>query len=215
MTDEVKKNFPVDIEIVDDFLDHSYAQHLREVVIDTKWNFNPNITLPEAPVDPWSFGFTHTLHNLIDRKFITEVEGGLLWLPLILKVCSDFRLSKNQLLRARLDMTTRVPGKKVHPIHVDYQSTKCISGIYYLDNSDGDTLIFEEKFDKYPEKDKEGRINLTAPAIENPPENVKVKEMITPKRNRLVLFDGAYWHTGMSPMEHDNRTLLNFVFIVD
>lgn len=205
----------IDIEIIDNFLDKQYSTYLLQTVSQNKWDFNPNITLPEAPVDPWSFGFTQTLHNLIDRKFIVEVEGGLLWLPLILKICSEYDIQPDRLLRARLDMTTRVPGKKVHPIHVDYQSTKCISGIYYLDDSDGDTLIFEEKFDKYPGRDEDGRVNLTAPVIEAPPENVKVKEMITPKKNRLVLFDGAYWHTGMSPIEHDTRTLLNFVFIVD
>jgi hypothetical protein len=38
---------------------------------------------------------------------------------------------------------------------------------------------------------------------------MKEMERVSPKANRLVLFDGSFLHTGCSPTKHKNRILIN------
>ena len=56
----------------------------------------------------------------------------------------------------------------------------------YLNDSDGDTIIFDENF--------------------------KIKKRITPKKNRVVIFDGITYHTGCHPCKNDKRIVLNVNF---
>ena len=65
--------------------------------------------------------------------------------------------------------------------------------IYYTSDSDGDTVLYNEteESDQYT-----------------------VMETVTPKKNRLLIFDGKRFHTGHSPMLHQNRVLINSNFIL-
>ena len=93
-------------------------------------------------------------------------------------------------------MTTKTPTLLMHAPHVDADVPN-IGGILYLNESDGDTVLFNQKGEngKIPEG-----IDLT------------IKKTISPKVNRLLLFDGALIHTGHSPVNYSNRILLNMNF---
>ena len=41
-----------------------------------------------------------------------------------------------------------------------------------------------------------------------------VMDTVTPKKNRLLIFEGRRFHTGHSPMLHQNRVLINSNFIL-
>jgi hypothetical protein len=41
----------------------------------------------------------------------------------------------------------------------------------------------------------------------------EILERVSPKANRLVLFDGNLLHTGSSPTKHKNRILINSNYI--
>ena len=85
-------------------------------------------------------------------------------------------------------MTVYNPDVVMHGPHVDYKDKMHYSSVYYLNDSDGPTVIFNEKL---------GENSLT------------IKESIEPKPNRLLLFDGSYLHTGYSPSRHNSRVLIN------
>lgn len=58
--------------------------------------------------------------------------------------------------------------------------------LYYVCDSDGDTVLFE----------KNQQINdLTK-------YDLKIKKQVTPKKGRLLIFDGSYWHTAYQPKEN-------------
>ena len=65
------------------------------------------------------------------------------------------------------------------------------AGILYMNDSDGDTVIYKE-------------------TEENLDGNYESIYSLSPKKNRLLLFDGSYYHTGHAPSGHNNRILLNF-----
>ena len=73
--------------------------------------------------------------------------------------------------------------------------------LYYVNDSDGDTFIFNEKID--------GCDTSYGKIFDN---NLTIKGKIGPKKGRLVLFDSSHLHASSPPKEHKTRIILNFVF---
>jgi hypothetical protein len=78
--------------------------------------------------------------------------------------------------------------------HVDIENGGGWTGIYYINNSDGDTVIFNEK---------------TNNPVRNQ-EEISVKQVIQNKKGRFVLFNQDNLHAGCPPIESDNRLLINY-----
>ena len=66
-------------------------------------------------------------------------------------------------------------------VHIDYPEDH-INLIYYVNNSDGDTFIFDDG---------------------------KIKN-IRPKKGRILLFDGKYEHASSNPIESKYRSIISF-----
>ena len=78
--------------------------------------------------------------------------------------------------------------------HIDVPDTNYRSLLYYVTDSDGDTFIFNEKFDH--------KKALT------------VRKRVSPAKGKAVVFDSNTWHASSNPRVHANRVVLNFVFSV-
>lgn len=78
--------------------------------------------------------------------------------------------------------------------HVDAEVPSW-SIVYYLNDSDGDTVIFNEMY-----TDKTTPLKLT------------VKERVSPKKNRAVLFEANRYHASSNPVVSQARFVLNWVF---
>ena len=63
--------------------------------------------------------------------------------------------------------------------------------LYYVNTSDGDTIIYNQK-----EETKE----------------YTIKQKVTPKQGRVVVFDGRFYHTAEQP-SNDIRCVINFNLI--
>jgi hypothetical protein len=75
-------------------------------------------------------------------------------------------------------------------------SDKCYSMIYYTQDSDGDTFLFNEFF------------TMGEPH----PNKLTVNQRIKPKKNRAVIFQSNRYHASSNPVIHKDRIILNFVF---
>tara|TARA_B110000037_G_scaffold127995_1_gene145515 strand:- start:459 stop:1127 length:669 start_codon:yes stop_codon:yes gene_type:complete len=78
--------------------------------------------------------------------------------------------------------------------HVDIEDGGGLTGIYYIDDSDGDTVIFNE-YGNNPIRNNE---------------EISVKQVIKNKRGRLVVFDQNSLHAGCPPIYSDKRLVINF-----
>lgn len=78
--------------------------------------------------------------------------------------------------------------------HVDIEDGGGLTGIYYIDESDGDTVIFNEKGNQ--------------PIRNN--EEISVQSIIKNKRGRLVIFDQDSLHAGCPPIYSNKRLVINF-----
>lgn len=67
--------------------------------------------------------------------------------------------------------------------------------VYYVNDSDGDTILFNEKWD-ITDKEKDN-IDLTTEA------------RVHPKRGRILMFDGLQYHTSQNPINSKHRCILN------
>lgn len=179
------------VEVIDNFLSQSYYESLRSSITSNNfpWYYNDDITYDKETYSTingnplvQSFGFSHTI---MSNSNPTDSDITNLIMPMAFQIKDYLKASK--ILRIRLDMTMYNPEVKMHGPHVDYTNPH-YSSVYYLNDSDGSTIIFNEK---------EGKKTLS------------IKEVIEPKPNRLLVFDGSYLHTGYSPSRHNCRVLIN------
>lgn len=85
-----------------------------------------------------------------------------------------------------------------HTIHVDDPSGAFLSFLYYVEDSDGETVFFNETYSDTMTKDR-----------------LSEKIRVTPKRGRYVIFDSNMYHASASPVDSPRRSVLNFVFEVE
>lgn len=186
-------------KIIDDFLPNNLFIELQSI-FDNRfpWMISDNISSSKGVhTNNRSYGFSHMV---IDDY---GVEVGLPKLIPIIKILVNkvFDITNtNKLLRARLDMVTYTGEKQqIHNPHIDYRG-KNIKGksiVYYINETDGDTILYKEKIDEnFGPYDK-----IT--------DNLNVEITVSPKPNRLLIFDGDIIHTGCSPIKHQKRIILN------
>jgi hypothetical protein len=186
------------IEVIDNFLENYYIDYLLELIDNPfwMWRYHKNISYKGLDVeDSWKHGFEHLLFSKYD-DISFDMSNSQVWIPLFLKIEEYFNLPVGSLFRARLDMTLRSPENTIHTPHVDHKFFHYAS-ILYLNDSDGDTIFFNEKIDADNSDCFPDCSDLT------------VKKIVSPKKNRLIFFDGSYFHTGHSPSNNNRRILLN------
>ena len=71
-----------------------------------------------------------------------------------------------------------------------------LSMVYYCNDSDGDTVLFNEFY------------------TGKPPERLTINQRITPKKNRAVIFDSTRYHASSNPIQTNARFVLNFVIVL-
>jgi len=98
----------------------------------------------------------------------------------------------NQLYRIRLGMVTRTPYRVTHDPHID-DGRPHRTGLFYVVDSDGDTLIYNERSEsaKYT-----------------------VMESVSPVANSWHTFDGAHFHSSQSPIENEKRIVITYNYTV-
>lgn len=116
-------------------------------------------------------------------------------------VCKELELNLIDILQARLFIT--VPHKTSLPHYAPHTDLEIehLALIYYVNDSDGDTVFFE-----IPEIDKNATgfdVNDVAP---------REIDRVTPKKGRVVLFDGDHLHAGGYPSDTP-RCIVNYNLI--
>jgi hypothetical protein len=136
------------------------------------------------------YGFHHNFWwpNQDPQNRFSDFIQPLLYQILDVTNCDAF-------VRARADMVTWSKEDFIHPAHTDFTFPNTAS-IFYVNESDGDTIFY----------------NVKPTDVANY-KDLKEYDRVSPKANRLVLFDGDLLHTGCSPTKHKNRILINSNYI--
>ena len=127
-----------------------------------------------------------------------------LLLPLLFTFCEKAGVPFKTLLRIRLGLFPRtmidVPH---HNPHVDFYQAHN-NALYYVNDSDGDTIVFNETYEDVSQEQsalytKEGKFT--------------VARRISPKKGRMIGFDGRHYHASMHPMRSAARIAIAFSFL--
>lgn len=192
-----------DIIEIENIIPVDYQKHLLDTMTgwDFPWVVNKNIVSGDAPFlsqknNPLGFN-----HFLFEKGQPTSSYFNLIY-PLVLSITSQSGIPCNRLFRMRANLT--VPNQRLESDllmpHIDSFHKHWVA-IYYVNDSDGDTVIFNEKNDDFDSGEadirriKEGKFTI--------------KRRITPKQGKLVAFPGEYYHTASFCKESDFRCLIN------
>jgi len=89
--------------------------------------------------------------------------------------------------------------KNKHTIpHCDWEDIKCKTILFYLDDSDGSTVFFNEPFSENFYDDLGTR-------------QFTISHENIPKRNSAIIFNSTLLHAMRPPLAYDSRTIFNIV----
>jgi len=187
-----------DVLIIDDCIPVNKQIELEQLCNShgISWYYLPTSNDPTIPAPSTKYSvdgpqFVHTIWNQ-DRPTSNIFSSSI-------SVLSAIPTAYIQLLRIKMNLKLPIRGiaeASYGMPHVDIVGEpQLISAIYYANDSDGDTVIFNERYDS------EDLSNLT------------VKKTITPQRGRLVVFDGNLLHSSNTPRTSDIRIVINFNII--
>jgi hypothetical protein len=135
------------------------------------------------------FEYTQFTHEFISNE---KINSNSVDYPMSIfeTVATSFNFnSKVTRVKANLCPKVNIKNINAHQTpHVDSDQNHWVM-IYYVNDSDGDTFLFDN-------------------------DGLTIKHRITPKKGRIVLFNGNTLHAGMHPRTHDYRIVINFNFII-
>lgn len=181
--------------VIDDVVYQPIQDALEQMFTapDLAWSYNPsslyikgNNSTPDFPQTSNTFDtplFTHMV--AVDNQKLTTAYD------LLMPVIHALPITVSQIRRLKANLTLPARGAQQnshHPVHVDSDVPNLLTAIYYVNDSDGDTFIFNEK------TGHQG--------------NLTIKRRISPKKGRIVLFDGQLLHAGGIPL-HYPRIVVN------
>ena len=196
------------IYVFDDIIEKPYQELIKETLLggdkpptvdnveeEFPWYYTSDITdaTHEGPFQG-RFGFSHQYVDA-EEGIISDFHN--LFLGLIKNSCKKINVKKVDVLQGRsfLSTPTNISKDNVDTPHVDLVAPHFVM-LYYVCDSDGDTIIYNEKT-KFDDCTPDPKMNYT------------IKKKISPKQGRVVLFNGIHFHTAEQP-NHNLRCIVNY-----
>jgi len=110
------------------------------------------------------------------------------------RFCDEWDIEFNQILRCSINSVFANPAYPQSDPHVDYTTPHNVL-LFYLNDSIGDTIVYEEKC-------LDGVTNVMY--LEDNPQ-LTVAHRITPEAGKAVCFDGAHYHANEWPRSDERR----------
>lgn len=218
--DKVKhmnKDIPGTVEYIKDFLPVTYQNDIINNLRGMPWYWHPTIaqfseyvyadslTPFEDPRVTDAFAFTHVCYE----NGAPTSEYYQFFKPILRFLEFKTNIRIKELIRLRLRLSPQCPNhnhNKFNPPHVDLMSTDPFKTfVYYVDDSDGDTVIFNKRYEN---------TNQPTLLMKNDMELQPIFTS-TPKKGEGVYFDGLQYHAGNSPVNYKSRCIINFDFKIE
>ena len=137
--------------------------------------------------EPFHSSFSHLIYKK-DQGPISPLFETVM--PILMTALDKQGTNLKELIRVRMGLITRVPHEIIHAPHKD-SSEPHITGNYYLNETDGDTVIYNET---------------------KPSDKYTIKERIKPIANTWHQFDGNHYHSSSAPVNNEKRIVLTYNF---
>ena len=201
------------VYVLDDLISKEYQNYLINLFYSVPFNLNPNDSVGYYSNQKSDWGEFISLNNIkedvYDLPQMTSTfvyEGQVIndmffyfnkLVPLYDAVQSYFNYTFDyNIIRCKANLKHQVHESyldKFNPPHIDAKFEHWVL-IYYINNSDGDTIIFKEQYNS----------NVIT-------SNFTIDQKISPKQGRLIFFPGHKFHSANFPTKSSTRLILNNV----
>ena len=190
------------VTVIDDFIDKDYQEKIKLELLggvdsknehhfsDFPWFYIEDVTASGDNDSQHRPAMAHQYVEFDEQSpGITVSEYHDLFTPLLKKIGLTIGIRNISVLQGRsfLQFPVKEKGEPDLP-HIDIMDKIHIVGLYYVVDSDGDTIIYNER--------KES-------------ESYTIKQRVTPKQGRIVIFDGGLYHTAEQPL-NNTRCIVNY-----
>ena len=189
--------------VIDDFIEKDYQEYIKLKLMggfdrnndyqDSQfpWFYTEDVTGAGDDDSQHRAAFGHQYVDYEDKSPGHVVsQYNELFTPLLKKVGIKLKLYNINVLQGRSFLQFPILKKKGEPDtpHIDIHDRFHIVALYYVLDSDGDTIIYNER--------KESK-------------EYTIKQKVSPKQGRIVIFDGGLYHTAEQPL-NNTRCIVNY-----
>jgi len=176
--------------IIEDVLTDVQFNQLSDVVMGTSfpWFYNPSSVYIGEPMatNGKVVDYPQFVHRVYDDG---EVRSNIF--PFIVPIVT--KIPHSRIVRVKMNLNFHDAEMKEDSYsvpHVDTYEKDCVTAVFYVNDSDGDTYLFNEP---------EG----------TPFDQLTVKHQVSPKKNSLVVFPSNTLHSGNTPRLYKRRVVIN------
>ena len=191
-----------EVWVFDDFIEKEYQEQIKNVLLGQQpfddqefpWYFIEDVTATGDPDSQHRPAMSHQYVEYVDDGDPTGTVASDfhdMFIPMLQRAAFKFRMRYVNALQGRSFL--QFPTNKKMSVdlpHIDIYSRKHLVCLYYVCDSDGDTVIYNER-------------------EENKEQKYTIKQTVTPKQGRVVLFDGWLMHTAEQPI-NNVRCIVNY-----
>lgn len=188
------------ILVLDDVMSEEYCKSLENLPYWLKFYYTDSTSYPTE-----QFPVVYTDENVLDIGQLTAplyINGEYkdtcydLITPLLYVIKQKLtEIKLNHEVRIKYNILVRNPESTPANYNTPHHDavSNAYSMVYYCNDSDGDTFLFNEFYDgKNPDK-------------------LTIAQRVTPKKNRCVIFESNRMHASSSPIYSKDRRIINFV----
>jgi len=183
------------ILVIDDFIDKEYQEEIKNNLMgdnDFPWYYIDDVTDAYSGDNQGRPGLSHVYVEYNDDN-VSEIVSDFheLFLPLLNKACQVLQVPRSNIVQGRsfLQFPLNLNSTDDDTPHIDLdEGDRHIVVLYYVVTSDGDTVIYNERTES---------------------DIYTVKQKVTPKQGRVVIFDGGLYHTAQQALRQI-RCIVNY-----
>ena len=191
----------MEIVVIDDIIDLEYQEGIKGILLGDDyfkgrpfpWFYTEDVTGAGDKDSQHRAALGHEYVYLEDNgdvKVISHFHN--MFLPMLKEVIRRVGVKQEDaaILQGRsfLQLPSNIQREDVDTPHIDIFDRKHLVALYYVCDSDGDTIIYNER---------------------SKAETFTIKRRVTPKQGRVVIFDGTLYHTAEQPL-HSTRCVVNY-----
>ena len=186
-----------EIIVIDDFISLDYQEKIKQELLglenDFPWYYTEDVTTAGDFDSQYRPALNHYYVNFDDDD-ISEVESVYhhLFVPMLSKACKYLKIPETEVIQGRSFLQfplKNIDTSVVDTPHIDLdEGDEHIVVLYYVIDSDGDTIIYNER-------------------TESP--SYTEKQRVSPKQGRVVIFEGGQYHTAEQPTK-GTRCIVNY-----
>ena len=186
-----------EIIVIDDFVTLEYQEKIKQELLGVNNNFpwfhTEDVTDAGELTSQHRPALAHQYVNLNDDD-VSEIESIFhhLFTPLLSNACQYLKMPETKVLQGRSFLQfplANVDTSVADTPHIDLdEGDEHIVVLYYVIDSDGDTIIYNER-------------------TESP--SYTEKQRVSPKQGRVVIFEGGQYHTAAQPTK-GTRCIVNY-----